>query len=454
MRQPSLLFSMLFVFCSVLVVLAVTTPVAQAAYSADDDALLYYQIGGGSAAALPSTYAESVTLGGSLDLSSSYSCGDFNVLSNLKQLFDTYRQGLDEAVHVLEYALQNAVANLPLYLLRRADPNLANMFEKAMARYEEYITLATRSCEEMQNMIMDGEDPYHDWITLSRKTAWDDAGKEAKADPNNGPTATETRDKVNQDGGNVVWKDGNRAAGKGQETIKVIADVVDSGYGMLADGAGPSGEESRIKALWPSVDDARTWANDVLGEYIVSTDPDKAPESIQPVGIAPRVSKLTEELAQSLGELASGATEPDADNLKQLSGGGTTVTPALIRALKALPNGARSVYVERLASEMALAQAAEEIMLMRRILTSGVREPNIANTPAWKNIQQWALPDLDREYRYLKDENALRREFVSNTATALLKRDAVARQQPPVNSLDLPPTPLTHGAVLKKDVPQ
>ena len=118
-----------------------------------------------------------------------------------------------------------------------------------------------------------------------------------------------------------------------------------------------------------------------------------------------------------------------------------------------MPKGARSVYVQRLASEMALAQAAEEIMLMRRMLTTGVREPNIANTPAWRNVQDWMLPDLDREYQYLKDENALRKEFVSNTAAAVLRRDAAARQQAPVNSLDLPPIPMKNGAIMKQDVP-
>jgi hypothetical protein len=81
------------------------------------------------------------------------------------------------------------------------------------------------------------------------------------------------------------------------------------------------------------------------------------------------------------------------------------------------------VIISKLASESAMARVLEKAMLMRRLLLSGMREPNVANSPAPKHILE-TLSILDQEIENVLFEKRIRTELVSSTANLLLQTQA------------------------------
>ena len=206
--------NVVYVLFTVILMIAPIIP-AQAQTSDASTALLYYRIGGANAAPTPPTYAKSVLIAGDLKLRPELACGAFDLDENLEYLFDSLKDGLDRAVDLVVYAATNALAELPFYLLRRADPNLANMFENGLARYEELIRLSAKSCKQLHTEISDGENPYANWRRWGEAAYWKEWIEKAR----NGEESRVTEvDQAAQEGetGCITWIDGEERACEGQ----------------------------------------------------------------------------------------------------------------------------------------------------------------------------------------------------------------------------------------------
>ena len=73
-------------------------------------------------------------------------------------------------------------------------------------------------------------------------------------------------------------------------------------------------------------------------------------------------------------------------NLEEVSAPGVLLNKQVVTALQRTPEPERSALINKLASESAMARVLEKAMLVRRLLLSGMREPNVANSPAPKHI--------------------------------------------------------------------
>ena len=153
--------------CSIGLIFMLGAQIALAEPAPNDDSLFYYKIGGGRDIAIPPSL-NITTIDLSLNASASaLSCSGFDPLVAIESSLDNLRNGVDNAVNALELAASAAIANLPGYILQKANPGLYDLFQNALLRANEAFSLATKSCERIQYEIANGTNPYAEWVTVS-----------------------------------------------------------------------------------------------------------------------------------------------------------------------------------------------------------------------------------------------------------------------------------------------
>ena len=219
-------------FCRQIIILVVSFITCHpliAAEAPSDDSLFYYKIGGGRDIAIPPSL--NIT---TIDLSlsgqaSALSCSGFDPMVAIESSLDNLRNGVDNAVNAIELAATAAIANLPGYILQKANPGLYDLFQNALLRANESFSLATKSCERIQYEIANNTNPFDEWITVSWGDSWKrsvgigganihDAVDDAEDAPNEG----------------IEWVGGLRAGGVNQPPIRVLSDVAKAGLNILS----------------------------------------------------------------------------------------------------------------------------------------------------------------------------------------------------------------------------
>jgi len=195
-----------------------------AADAPSDDSLFYYKIGGGRDIAIPPSL--NIT---TIDLSlngqtSALSCSGFDPMVTIESSLDNLRNGVDNAVNAIELAATVAIANLPGYILQKANHGLYDLFQNALLRANESFSLVTKSCERIQYEIAINTNPFDEWVTVSWGDSWKrligigganihDAVDDAEDAPNDG----------------IEWVGGLMAGGVNQPSIRVLSDVTRTG---------------------------------------------------------------------------------------------------------------------------------------------------------------------------------------------------------------------------------
>lgn len=132
----------------------------------------YYKIGGAEAVMAPlNAHVASATLGGSVNLGLGFNCSSFNPVLGLANTLNNAAKNIQS---VLVNAASSAVASAPALILQRASPGLYELYQQLLSYANASVTLATKSCEQMQSDIARGENPYDHWLTLSKFYTWRD----------------------------------------------------------------------------------------------------------------------------------------------------------------------------------------------------------------------------------------------------------------------------------------
>lgn len=426
-----------------LAALAVDAPVRAQEYVLDD--LVYYEIGGAHAVGGPASYRRQARIRGSAQLALGYTCGEFDLEQNLKQMFNRFSGGLDRAVDSLMYAASGAVASLPLYLLRQANPNLANLLENTMLRYEDEYRLAVKSCQDAEEQILAGENPYYDWVKFGKHDAW-------RQSAGSGETATAIRERTATEHGCITWLGGEQyfCDESDRREIRVYGDVAREGYRALAEaGSGPAGAlPARLTEYWPTPERAVEEILDLTGETTITNARATPPASRPPRGLSAGMHEDASErraaLAEAVGESRFRPLAPE--ELAALGTPGLAVTPSLLRALRNMEPGLRESAVARISTEIALLRALEKVNLARRVILAGASLPEVQASPAREMIMQEALPLLESEARLLQDEYELRTRAASSTAAAVIRADLRRQDAAGTGQDAVPAAPTTGGA--------
>lgn len=132
------------------------------------------------------------------------------------------------------------------------------------------------------------------------------------------------------------------------------------------------------------------------------------------------LDETTQKNYEVLVELVNGSLPVNAANLAKLKTGDLTVTCGVVQALKDDPDN--TALVQRLASELAMADTVATAFGMRRMLTAGQSEPHVAEQQEALTEAERRLEFLDREIVALKNEMELRKQISNNTIVTALSR--------------------------------
>ena len=395
--------------------------------SPSGDGRLYYRIGGAQALGLPANrFATTTRLPLSVELGINYRCGQFDALAGLNAAINQIVALLENIDDVIAAGL----AVLPMYILQRVNPGLYDLLQNTLLRAEELVAVATKTCEQMESELARGQDPFEDWIVLSRGRDWKAVIGSGGVDVVSAKQNVDANLGVN----GITWLCGQARGGEGQEPVRVVHDVTRAGWNVLmnrescAQGVATGGGEEtpRIAEIWSSPEEAAEWTVRVLGDEIVRTVSAEPDETQPGVGLLNPQDAESQEVAEALQGLVGGGTEPTLEALEAVTAPGTLITRQVIESIQARPASEQALFIGKLAGQVALERTVERALLARRMLVTGMRDPHVAATPAARQLQPF-LAELDREIDNLLFETRVRKEISSRTAELLLEDEGSRR---------------------------
>lgn len=357
---------------------------------------------------------------------SALNCGEFDPVASIESSLDQVADGVDQYMAALEAAASAAIANLPGYILQKANPGLYDLFQNALLRAQEAFSLATKSCERMQYEISQGINPYAEWVTLSRGDSWKysvGVGEE---------NIHEAEEEVNDAPENgLVWVGGINRGGAGQQPINILSDIANAGLNILSDR--PPESTSNLSSSAPLAqhfsgpNEVRDWIVEVLGEVQVSVCEGCTNGALAGKGLVPKIEAETELVLTRLTNLVIGSVQPTRSNLEAASAPAIIVTLQLINAIRNQEPTERGIILSKLAQEIAEARIMEQAMVIRRLMLSGTKEGNIAAITMATDEASKALDELNGEIKNVIFEKNVRNEFVADTAIKILLKDNAMR---------------------------
>lgn len=393
------------------------------------DSRWYYQIGGAQAVSLPAnTYTASTTLGGSIDLSHIYSCGNFNPVTGLSNILNNSQGQVMSAYGGMVTAVTSAIGALPAFILQRAAPGLYDLYQNAVIRGELLLNSANASCQQMENEIRNGQNPYERFTRMAKFFDW----KVQMGNGAYGSSSTDVKsamDTVNDNGGKngIPWLGGSYAGGENQPPVMAISDTIQAGYNIelnrdVSDTSpAPVGNAgANIATIWKTPDDAKAYGQFVLGDIAFQTGKQQQRRAMPGHGILPKIEFDKTPILKNLRTLVNGTDNPTPDQLEAVSIPGLDMTREVIDAIRALPTSQeKEAAAQKLADEAATGLNLQRALLLKRLLQSGRMEPNIYASGVTDEIDA-AINQVTQAIDNVLYETRIRREMFAQTATVLL----------------------------------
>lgn len=386
------------------------------------DDLVLYRIGGGRAVSMsraPGMYS----IGTGIGWNSNLVCGDMSLSTTLENQLNGITEGFQT---IMSNVIQNAtaaVASLPALLIQRADPGLYNLLTNGILQARLDFDRSKLTCRAIANRMADIASGQLGWDQLAEGMVLRDSV--ASTDAVSAIEEAETQ--RGNDG--VPWIAGENAGGAGQEPIRIVRDVVRSGYNLLH-ARGVQDQTPIDEATcngrftcqtWPSPDAAADWAVRVLGEKEHRTcDACIKTQTTPGVGLTPLIQDEYESKLLALQALVSGTRATSTANLDAAGSNGIPITRGVIEALRDEPD--QDILAKRLASEIALSSVLERALLLQRVLLTGRKEPNIAANELAQGAVSRESELLDREIDNLMTELEVRRELSANAPMTIIER--------------------------------
>ncbi len=404
--------------------------VAAAPLANSDNSEFYYQIGGARSISLPpNAQVNTALINGSFEYGLGYSCGNFDPTLGLTHILNDLKGAGNNLINGAVGAVTAAIGALPALILQRIDPGLYDLFQNAVIRAEAVLSLANQSCEDYEQQIRQGKNPFAGWNDLSKMIDWKiqmggNGFGSAKVD------VVQAKDTVQQNNGanGLPWIGGNKAGGVNQAPIKVTEDVVKAGYNLTLNRQAddnsqpqlPNGAATpRLLEVFAKPADASHWAVDVLGDVYIRTHDNHPTQTVPGYGLLPKIAKAMTGIQQDLQDLVAGKTQPSITHLEKVSSNALLINGDVVAAMTTLKPSEQAVAVSKLASEAAMAKVLEKAMIIRRLLLTASREPNLKETLAGQSIQD-SISQLDRSIHDVMFERQIYNELASRTSALIL----------------------------------
>lgn len=437
-----------FVIC-----LAATSANAQQPTSGDG--AWYYELGGAesvSGALDPNVVSVPIGITGELRVPNS--CTSLDPVLSISNVLDDVRMGADQIQQTMVLAANNAIAALPSIVLQRALPGIYEHFQSAVATAEARVNVAVASCQELVERGSVGDNPFGDWVKIAREQK---TGREIMSTGNDPVSAIENIDTTNGDEG--VEMPGGRRGGAGQEPIREIADTVHVGYQAtsqpgtspnLGTTSTPPPPGTRLETLWPDINAAQEWSQQVLGERIVRTCSNCSSETVPGTGLLPKLEEEVNIVLPLIQAMVTSTSAPKPLERREASAANVEVTSQLIEAIKNIEDPQeQNLVANRIANDVAMARTVERALSVRRLLLTGQQVPELSANEALEQDLPMFIATLDEEIDNLLREHNIRKQLISNTAMEVLRREELRRSASQGSSVPaaIDPSPLEAGRV-------
>jgi integrating conjugative element protein (TIGR03755 family) len=391
---------------------------------------VYYLIGGGKVLPPPGSEIYTANIRASFNLGYGYSCGRFSYHANVSAMVNDFMNQMREMPGQLVDAFSAAVAGFPSYLLMKANASLYNTVTKTLSDAHELFRFSYKSCEQIESELRQNPDsnPYQGFIRASILDRWH-IGAE------NGENISDVHDDVKENPvGPITWFGGNEA-GTVDNPIQVNRDFVVAGYNIMIGRSGdvsvtnaPTGTAAQqpIVQIWPTPEDARRWVQEVLGDYSLNlTDSvaGGAPESKPGRGIRPMVTSLEIEIHNALMQVYEHNDYSLVNNYLSLP----SISGRLADGLRTLPENEKSVFIDRLVSEMSVKEIQDRMVLIRQMIYSALKHPDLLASPAAGGaavdiLYKKTLPSIRDVISEVDNEIKLQQKTINPTILSILDR--------------------------------
>lgn len=439
------------------VALSVATPPAHAQPVSGSS--LYYRLGGGSPVSKAANHNQvAMRLGLSAALRLNYSCGKFDIGASWRNLMN----GIANLGDQITGAIQAGISALPLYIFQRAQPGLYQLFQTYSQKADLGVGAALKTCEEMEQVIKQGGNPYEQWVKLAKGEAWS-ASAQAGGDLVQAKVDINKNEQGQRNG--VSWVFGSRAGGVNLQPLRPVRDLAVAGYNVtLNKPTATSAAANYTKAkegstqlvqAFATPEDLAAWTASVLGDQriFLCNGIEGCPEATSvatATGLRPKYEAEVDALAPRLAAMADGTGGSYVD-LVQVGAPGMGVSPQLMEALRRLPPVERGMAITRLAQEMAIYRTIDRALIARNALIAGLSLPEVAAAAEVAKDMQAKVDRLDRYIDDMMREFRIRKEMTGATALTILGDNVVRGSQ----SIKVPDgqradsNPLDRGAVAK-----
>ena len=295
----------------------------------------------------------------------------------------------------------------------------------------------------MESDIRSGKDPYSGWTDLSKALDWKvQMGSGSYSSSSVDVTEAKQTVETNNGANGIPWLEGVRAGGTAQPVIEVTNDIVKAGYNLTlnrnanADTAPTS--PTRLREVWAKPADASQWVVDVIGDSHIRTSDNHATETIPGHGLTPKIQTEVTTINTDLTKIVDGTTDASLSNVVSVSSEDVLVNYDVIQAIRELDPSEQSIAISKLSSEVAMSRVLEKALFARRMLLTGLREPNVSKTPPAVALGKDAVAILDQEIENVLYEKRIRTELSSKTAGVILSLKARRDRQGRANMRTTP----------------
>ncbi|HDX1022598.1 TPA: integrating conjugative element protein [Pasteurella multocida] len=384
---------------------------------------IYYQIGGGSGYMTPPTRAKSLkAIEFGIGWKANLMCGNFDIKTTVKNQLNGITEGFKDLMSNVMESAKGAVASLPAMVIQRANPQLYDILTNGVYQGRLDFNRLKTSCEAMSKQLAD--------YTLNGRWAKSADLENYKSIVATEPDAQKAQKKSEDNKGKngKEWIGGQKRGGENQKQIKLIEDVSKAGYNLLhnrnALDESPLTGQSCTGATCQTFDSPQKLSDFLtrtIGEQSISTcteDCGPKTSSKAGVGLAPAIEEENVQTVEKLEQVLNMDT-PSKEMLAELSSNTIPVTRGLIEALREDPDV--EVLSQRLSAEIATAKVMEKMLLARRAILAGMREPYVAADQNAQEELEKTLNKIDLEISQVKLEMDMQKMITSNTASVVIQ---------------------------------
>jgi len=431
--------------------------------SSERNSALYYQIGGGRLVPVPPVQNHiSLPISAKGDIGLGFSCGLFNPITTITNSLNDFKDSVQNVPGTIVSHATSAIISFPMYKLAQADPKLYNLLNNNVIGAHNQFALNMKSCEEMQSEALKGDDPYNNWITVSRNENMKNIMSFGDDDLNKGMS------QIYQVQGNngVPWAIpgqalGAHAGGVGQPPIRVINDTSVAGFNVMlgrlptdTSAPGKSDNNQHLLSYWTIPSDAAKWIVSVVGDQTVSTCTSNqcAKDSTPGLGLLPYVQTTTSDVSKKLANLVANPDLVSEQRLMAVSAPGQVVSQALLEAIRQMNLNAQSNTIATLAQNIATTRVVNRALLAINILQMGSEVPNIhALGPALTVITQ-KIQILQDDINHIMYSVNIRHQLNAHVMSDIMKYTQVQNAKAAaIPQVGIKPATFENGGIVKQD---